>query len=139
MPYKDNLKNPLVGRWIPGDQNLIREWAMNQFEKLSKTENYKKWRSYFPRAHTANQVVIEFMKNAGNIDNIARECGIYDSVKALIKAMGNEPDVGMLIVQMVDQTGKGTSIPWMDTPAFLFVLNALMRFSPRFVEDDSRK
>lgn len=135
MPYKDNLRNPLVGRWIPSDQELIRKWAMSLYEKLSKSENYIKWRKYFPRGHTGDQIVADFMKGATNIDKIASECGIYDSVKALIKAMGTEPDVGMLIVQMNDQTGKD----WMDVPTFIFVLNALMRVSPRFVEDGSRK
>ena len=136
MSFKDNLRNPLVGRWIPSDQELLRKWAESLYEKLSKTENYIKWRKYFPRAHTHDQVMFEFMKNIPKLDKICGDCGIFDSVKALLKAMGTEPDVGMLIVQMTQQTGKQIL---MDTPDFLFVLNALMRVSPRFVEDGSRK
>ena len=138
MPGRRNLKNPLVGRWIPSDIELIREWAVREFEKLTDTKEYRKWREYFPIAHTEEKAVEEFIKNAPLMDKIAPECGIFDSVKNLIKAMGTESDVGMLIVQMNMQTPlpKGK---FMDVPAFLFLLNSLLRCSPRFVEDGSRK
>ena len=138
MPKAKAPKNPLVGRWIPEDIELIRDWALKQLEKLKTTENFKKWREVFPECRTMDQTLAEFMRNAHRMDEIGPKVGLHQSVTNLVKAMGTEPDVGMLIVQMNMQTPlpKGK---YMDVPAFIFLLNSMLRVAPRYIEDGSRK
>ena len=139
MPKGKAPKNPLVGRWIPEDVQIIRDWALKQLEKLKTTENFKKWREVFPECNTMDQTLAEFMRNAHRMDEIGPKIGLHKSVSDLVKAMGTEPDVGMLIVQMNMQTPFENKGKYMDVPAFIFLLNSFLTLAPRFIEAESRK
>ena len=125
-------KNPLVGPWNSEDMRLIREWALKQLDNLKSSDHFKRWCEVFPDFTSLDK------KLADLIEEIGPWTGLHKSIIDLVKAMGTEPDVGMLIVQMNLQTPLSNG-KCMDVPSFIFLLNSMLRMAPRFIEDGSRK
>ena len=127
----------MVGRWIPTDRELLLKWVRNTFEKVKqeRAKDYQKLKEFFPDAETEEEILREFVKNASRIKEIGKVIPLHSSILALIKAMGQEPDVGMVIVQMfIQQDGKG-----LNTRDSIFFMDYLITFSPRFISEDLGK
>jgi len=98
-------QNLMVGKWIPTDRALLLQWVRKTFEKVKKerAEDYAKLKEYFPDAGTSEEVLREFVRNAARIKEIEIVLKLHKSIFALIRAMGSEPDIGMLLIQMFQQ------------------------------------
>lgn len=130
------VKNLMVGKWIPAHRDLLLKWVIKEMAKLrkNKEKEYKKLKEYFPDG-SEEEVIQEFQRNIGCINEIQIHCGINACIIPLLIAMGREPNVGMLIVEMFRQQNiEGLSVTDM-----LFLLNAVVRFAPRYIDPDLGK
>ena len=130
------VKNLMVGKWIPAHRDLLLKWVIKEMVKLRKNKEmeYKKLKEYFPDG-SEEEVIQEFQRNIGCIKEIQKICGINECMLQLLIAMGSEPNVGMLIVEMFRQQNvEGVSVTDM-----LFLLNEVVRFAPRYVDPDLGK
>ena len=159
-----NQKNPLVGELKLDDMELLKIWAVRQLQihiKQNKNE-YKIWREYFPKSTKDNgtteatledlaqvkeihdgsttddndeaTIIESFIENAYCLEEIASKVFLNKSIYNLIKAMANEPGVAMLIIQMNQET---PDIFDMDVPDFIYLLNKLITYAPRFLSEYS--
>ena len=102
--------------------------------RKNKEKQYKKLKEYFPDG-SEEEVIQEFQRNIGRIKEIQKICGIHDCILQLLIAMGTEPNVGMLIVEMFRQQNiEGVSVIDM-----LFLLNEIVRFAPRYIDEELGK
>lgn len=130
------VKNLMVGKWIPAHRDLLLKWVIKEMAKLRKNKEmeYKKLKEYFPDG-SEEEVIQEFQRNIGFIKEIQIICGINECMLPLLLAMGREPNVGMLIVEMFRQQNiEGVSVTDM-----LFLLNEVVRFAPLYVDPDLGK
>ena len=130
------VKNLMVGKWVPAHRDLLLKWVIKEMVKLrnNKEKEYKKLKEYFPDG-SEEEVIQEFQRNIGFIKEIQKICGINDCMLPLLIAMGREPNVGMLIVEMFRQQNiEGVSVTDM-----LFLLNEVVRFAPLYVDPDLGK
>ena len=126
----------MVGKWVPAHRDLLLKWVIKEMVKLrnNKEKEYKKLKEYFPDG-SEEEVIQEFQRNIGFIKEIQKICGINDCMLPLLIAMGREPNVGMLIVEMFRQQNiEGVSVTDM-----LFLLNEVVRFAPLYVDPDLGK
>lgn len=127
------IKNLMVGKWIPAHRDLLLKWVVKEMAKLrnNKEMEYKKLKEYFPDG-SEEEVIQEFQRNIGCIKEIQKICGINECMLPLLIAMGSEPNVGMLIVEMFRQQNiQGVSVTDM-----IFLLNEVVRFAPLYVDPD---
>jgi len=127
---------------MPTDRLSLLKWAAKEFEKAKKNrpEEYAAFKRYFPDAEDEEQVLSEFITNASRIDEIKDEVILHQSIAELMKAMGTEPDVGMLIIEMFrQQSGPFADVARLEglkTVDAIFFLNTLITYPPRFIDDD---
>ena len=130
------VKNLMVGKWIPAQRDLLLKWVKKEMVKLrkNKEKQYKKLREYFPEG-SEEEVIQEFQRNIGRIKEIQIIVGLNYCILPLLIAMGTEPNVGMLIVEMFRQQNiEGVSVIDM-----LFLLNEVVRFAPLYIDEDLGK
>ena len=95
------VKKLMVGKWIPAQRDLLLKWVKKEMAHLSENreKQYKKLKEYFPDG-SEEEVIQEFQRNIVCIKEIQIIVGLNDCILPLLIAMGTEPNVGMLIVEM---------------------------------------
>eukprot|EP00111_Clytia_hemisphaerica_P025035 TCONS_00073713-protein len=126
-PKRQNL---FIGKWIPQDRVAIMKWAKRRLEeyKVKHAEQYAKLVALFPDTHSVDEEIQVF---ARNVSKIAPATLFLPVVNDLAEAMGNEPDVAMVMCTMFNSDSE------MNARDFLFWLNITIRQAPRFIEDEN--
>ena len=75
-----------------------------------------------------------FLRNAKRIDEIVPVVSLNGSIKDLVKTMGSEPDVGMLIVEMFRQQNNPDALSASD---MILLLNMTIRKTPTLIDDET--
>ena len=130
------VKNLMVGKWMPAQRDLLLKWVKKEMVKLrrNKEKQYKKLKEYFPDG-SEEEVIQEFQRNIGRMKDIQRAVQLNDCILTLLTAMGAEPGVGMLIVEMFRQQNiEGVSVIDM-----IYLLNEVVRSAPRYIDEDLGK
>jgi len=136
--------NVMVGKWQQDQRQVVFECMRSLLDELKrqKTAQYKALEKYFPFVATncsKEEELEQFVTNSLLTEKMRVEVDLDEVIVEFIRAMGREPNVGMLVIEMFRQQqamSGDDGNPCTTVPDALFMMNSMLKISPRLVNDE---